>query len=200
MKEIKVRAGYYLADPNKEHFFKAVSGANINEDDYIEVAEDEAEEIMQRRDAESKITSIEVIDEISAVADVIPNVINTFSLDDKEALKRKDLYPDWSEYIGQSLTAGFKVKYIGKLYRVRQGISVVLADQYPSELTAALYEEINETASGTADDPIPYTGNMELFEGKYYSQNGVTYKCIRSTGQPVYHDLSALVGLYVEIA
>ena len=41
---------------------------------------------------------------------------------------------------------------------------------------------------------------MELFAGKYYSQNGVVYKCTRNSGQPVYHELSALVGLYVEIA
>lgn len=39
---------------------------------------------------------------------------------------------------------------------------------------------------------------MELFEGKYYSQSGVVYKCTRNTEQAVYHDLSALVGLYVE--
>lgn len=35
--------------------------------------------------------------------------------------------------------------------------------------TAALYEEINESAAGTLEDPIPYN-NMELEEGKYYSQ------------------------------
>ena len=39
---------------------------------------------------------------------------------------------------------------------------------------------------------------MELTEGLYYTQDGVTYLCNRGTGQPVYHPLSALVGLYVE--
>ena len=41
---------------------------------------------------------------------------------------------------------------------------------------------------------------MELTEGLYYSQNGIVYLCIRSSGQPVYHALSDLVGLYVEVA
>ena len=40
---------------------------------------------------------------------------------------------------------------------------------------------------------------MELFEGKYYSQDGVTYVCTRSTGVPVHHPLAQLVGLYVEV-
>ena len=39
---------------------------------------------------------------------------------------------------------------------------------------------------------------MALEQGKYYCQGGVTYLCIRDTGDPVYHDLSTLVGLYVQ--
>lgn len=199
MVEIKAREGYYLSEPNKEHFYTAISGANVSADDYIEVPVEEAEEIMRRRDAEARITTIEELDNVAIAAEVIPDIINTFDLSDEEALKRKHLYPEWASFIGKSLDTGFKVQYDDKLYKVRQPIAVVLEDQYPSQLTASLYEEINETAAGTIDDPIPYNGNMELFEGLYYSQNGVTYKCIRSTGQAVYHDLSALVGIYVEM-
>ena len=54
--------------------------------------------------------------------------------------------------------------------------------------------------AGTLDDPIPYDGNMELTEGLYYIQDEIVYLCTRSSGQPVYHALSALVGLYVEVA
>ena len=198
MVEIKAREGYYLSEPNKEHFYTAISGANVSADDYIEVPVEEAEEIMRRREAEAQITTIEELDNVALAAEVIPDVINTFELSDEEALKRKTLYPEWASFIGKSLNTGFKVQYGDNLYKVRQPIAVVLDNQAPSQLTAALYEEINETASGTIDDPIPYNGNMELFEGLYYSQNGVTYKCIRSTGQAVYHDLGALVGIYVE--
>lgn len=126
--------------------------------------------------------------------------IQTMSLTDNEALKVKSMYPYWMEFIGKSLTTGMKVQYNDGLYRVRQDIATVLENQPPSIDTAALYEEINETASGTIDDPIPYNNNMELFEGKYYSQDDVTYKCTRSTGQAVYANLSELVGIYVEVA
>lgn len=198
MTEIKPQEGYYLSDPNKEHFYSAIFGVNVSADDYIEVPVKEAEEIMRRRDAEAQITTIEDLDNVALAAEVIPDVINTFDLSDAESLKRKHLYPEWASFIGKPLNTGFKVQYGDNLYKVRQPIAVVLEDQYPSQLTAALYEEINETASGTIDDPIPYNGNMELFEGLYYSQNGVTYKCTRSTGTAVYHDLSALVGIYVQ--
>lgn len=135
---------------------------------------------------------------IRQVAMFATMAVNSMSLSDEQALEIKDLHPEWSSFIGKSLAVGFKVLYEGRLYKVRQQIATVLENQAPSEFTAALYEEINETAAGTLEDPIPYNGNMELLEGKYYSQNGVTYKCTRSTGQAVYHDLSALVGIYVE--
>ena len=35
--------------------------------------------------------------------------------------------------------------------------------------------------------------------GKYYTQGGVLYLCNRDTGDPVYHALSELVGLYVVV-
>ena len=52
----------------------------------------------------------------------------------------------------------------------------------------------------TQDDPIPYEGNMALENGKYYSRDGVVYRCTRDTGNPVFQALSDLVGLYVEVA
>lgn len=126
--------------------------------------------------------------------------INSFELTNEQALSVKLLYPQWNTFIGKSLKQGMRVLYDSKLYNVRQEVATVLENQYPSINTAALYEEINETNAGTFDDPIPYNNNMELFEGKYYIQDDVIYKCTRSTGQAVYHSLSELVGIYVEVA
>lgn len=50
----------------------------------------------------------------------------------------------------------------------------------------------------TGEDPIIYIPPMEIFKDKYYIQNGIKYKCTRNSEQPLTHDLSALVGLYVE--
>lgn len=36
------------------------------------------------------------------------------------------------------------------------------------------------------------------FNGKFYTQDGVKYKCTRDSGTPLSHDLKDLVGTYVE--
>lgn len=109
-----------------------------------------------------------------------------------------ELYPAWDGFIGSTLDEGMKVTYAGRLWRVRQAVSTVLENQPPSLETAALYEVIEEQHAGTQEDPVPYQPPMEIFEGKYYSQDGVTYRCTRSSGQALTHNLSELVGLYVE--
>lgn len=124
--------------------------------------------------------------------------VNNVELTDEQSLSIKNMYPDWEDFIGKSLEVGFKVIYEDKLYKVKQKVETVLENQYPSITTAALYEEINESAAGTLEDPIPYNNNMELEEGKYYSQGGITYLCTRLTGQPVYNNLNDLVNLYVK--
>ena len=108
------------------------------------------------------------------------------------------VYP-FEHYIGKSLKTGQLVTYLDRIYRVRQDIPVVLEGQYPSVDTAALYEVIEKEHSGEADDPIPYLPPMEIFNGKHYTQDGVTYLCTRDSGNPVYHALKDLVGLYVEV-
>ena len=118
---------------------------------------------------------------------------------DEEALKRPLLVYSWDTYVGKSLTKGQVVSYDDKLWRVRQAVATVLENQPPSLDTAALYEVIEVEAAGTQDDPIPYTPPMEIFNGKYYTQGGVLYKCTRDSGQALSHDLAALVGLYVEV-
>ena len=65
--------------------------------------------------------------------------------------------------------------------------------------TNGIYNE-NGEEMGTIENPIAYDGNMILENGKYYIQDGVTYKCNRDTGIAVYHALKDLVGLYVELA
>lgn len=124
--------------------------------------------------------------------------INATPLTDNQAISVKNLHPEWKEFIGKSLSTGFRVLHEDALYKVRQDISVVLENQPPSIDTAALYEEINETHDGTKTDPIPY--NMALELGKYYIQDDIIYMCTRDTGQAVYQDLSDLVGIYVQIA
>lgn len=124
---------------------------------------------------------------------------NAVERSDLDALAVKDIYPAWDSLIGQTVNVDFKLTYDGKLYKVIQA-HTVQADWIPGVGTESLYAVIDEGHTGAEDDPIPYDGNMELTEGLYYSQDGIVYLCTRSTGQPVYHALGDLVGLYVEVA
>lgn len=118
---------------------------------------------------------------------------------DEDALKRPLLVYEWDTYIGKSLKTGQIVSYESKLYRVRQNISTVIEGYAPQLSTASLYEVIEVASAGTIDDPIPYTPPMEIFNGKYYTQNGVKYKCIRDSQTALSHNLADLVALYVEV-
>ena len=103
----------------------------------------------------------------------------------------------------ETLKNAFKVKEIRHkiywtllfllIYRIGCFIPV------PGVGTESLFSLVDETHSGTIDDPIPYEKNMEIFEGLHYIQNGILYLCFRSSGQPLYHDLANLVGVYVEV-
>lgn len=124
----------------------------------------------------------------------------------EQMIEHQQFAPKWGEDIkeGDALKKGDKFTFNGKLYAVLQDHSV-LAHYEPSINTASLYVEVtpdyNEQGEemGTLENPIPYEGNMVLENGKYYSQDGVTYLCNRDSGNPVYHALKDLVGLYVDI-
>lgn len=122
--------------------------------------------------------------------------MTTFS--NNEALKVKGLFDDWSDFIGQTLNAGQIVRTAEGLWRVRQE-HMAQRHYTPSIHTAALYERIVKDHEGTESDPIPYAPPMEIFNGKYYTQEGVKYYCNRDSEQALTHNLSELVGLYVSI-
>lgn len=126
-----------------------------------------------------------------------------------DMIKHQQFAPKWGEdegfKEGDSVAKGDKFTYDGKLWAVLQDHTIMLY-YYPSINTASLYVEVtpdyNEQGEemGTLDNPIPYEGNMVLENGKYYSQDSVTYLCNRDSGNPVYHALKDLVGLYVILA
>ena len=118
------------------------------------------------------------------------------TLSDSEAYDVAELFPMWK--VDTAYQTGDRVQYDGKLYKCLQG-HTSQEDWIPST-AVSLWVEVAEPGQGdTPDNPIPYNNNMELFEGKYYSQADVVYICFRSTGIPVYNNLADLVGLYVNV-
>lgn len=124
------------------------------------------------------------------------------SLEDDVALTAVELFPAWKELVatGKTVSKGFRFQHDGKLYRIEQPTYTFVITYVPGTAgTESLFSLIDESHKGTMEDPIPYSKNMEIYKGLYYTQNDVLYLCIRDSGQPLYHDLSALVGSYVEV-
>ena len=130
--------------------------------------------------------------------------INTIAVDNQTALRMRIYYPTFSELVGQTVKKGTKFRATDSedadLYTVIQPELTIQEHYPPGTGTESLYTRIDEQHDGTKYDPIPYDGNMALVNGLYYTQGGVLYLCNRDTVNPVYHALSELVGLYVEVA
>lgn len=116
---------------------------------------------------------------------------------DEEALDNIELFPTWQSKIGTQVSQGERLYFDDKLYKVLQAHTP--QEDWRPDTTASLYVQvIAESDAGTIGNPIPFEVNMELVEGKYYTENGVKYLCVRELAQSVWH-LSDLVGNYVQV-
>lgn len=165
-------------------------------------AEEEAQyaEMAAREAAEEKHRPL-TAEEVTAM--LIKQQINSITVDDQTALRMRRYYPTFAELVGQTVKQGTKFRADGSenadLYKTIQPELTIQAHYPPGEGTESLYTRIDEIHDGTKYDPIPYEGNMTLYNGKYYIEGGVTYLCNRDTGNPVYNKLSELIGIYVEV-
>ena len=118
-------------------------------------------------------------------------------LDDTQAAKLTLCYDAWTT--DKAYKVGDRVLCDGKLWKCRQA-HTSQENWKPSINTASLWEVINVENAGTLDDPIPYDQTMTVYNGKYYLEEGIIYKCIRDSGQPLYATCASLVGNYFEVA
>ena len=141
-------------------------------------------------------------EEVTAL--LIKQQINSITVDDQTALRMRRYYPTFAELVGQTVKLGTKFRAddseSADLYKTIQPELTIQAHYPPGEGTESLYTRIDEIHDGTQYDPIPYSGNMALENGKYYIEDGVIYLCNRDTGIAVHNKLADLVGIYVVLA
>lgn len=204
---LQSKGGCYLTEAadvkiEERHFVNTVLITSAEEvAKWREVTEAEKEAMLRQGTVlDVSQLSAAYLDEVDELLSEIPAQINKVSLTPAEALAHKKYYPEWGDEnapMGKQVEPGFRMTYGEDLYEVIQA-HALQADWVPGAGTESLYKVVNVEHEGTQDDPIPYNGNMELENGKYYTQDGKTYLCNRDTGQPVYHTLAELIGLYVE--
>ena len=138
------------------------------------------------------VASIKRVDNL---VEGITSRINEVNMSVQESLELAAYFPKWAQ--DQFMPVGYKVSYEGSLYEVIQE-HTSQADWTPN-VTPSLFKVVQVEATGTIDDPIEWEQGMELFNGLYYTDNGVKYICNRDSGMGMVYDLANLVGLYVEV-
>lgn len=201
MKEIKAKEGYFLSQmgANGERIYvTAITGANVNEADWRDASQEEQEAYTDLEGCNNYEEVLAVKEQVADETKKLTRKINYIGLTDNEALSVKQLYPRWEDKVNTTIEAGYITLYNDNLWRARQTHTAM--EIYPPSLdTASLYEVIVKDHEGTMEDPIPYTPPMEIFNGKYYTQYDVLYKCTRDSGTALTHDLYDIRGLYVEL-
>lgn len=134
---------------------------------------------------------------------IIKEGINAVALSNDVSLRMKSYYPTWRELVDTQFTAeteGFKFTYGDDLYKTIHPKQEFLSNWVPGQGTESIFERIDETHTGTKDDPIPYKVNMTVYIDKFYTEDGILYRCIRNSGQALHNKASELVGHYFEVA
>ena len=135
-----------------------------------------------------------IVDKAKELKAAIDNVAANAT--DEIAVKSAILYEEWN---GDSKTykVGQRLNYGGSLYKVLQAHTS--QDDWTPDLATSLFSRIDEEHSGTKEDPIPYYVDMEVFSGKYYTEDSILYKCIRDSGIALQNKAADLVNNYFEV-
>lgn len=111
--------------------------------------------------------------------------MNAESNTDEQAVKVKELYPEWENIKdGEHLDKGTRVNYMNVLYKVIQAHDK--QSTWNPKDAASLFSPIDESHEGTLKDPIPWISGMESEYGLYYTDEGIIYLCIESSGVGLY--------------
>ena len=167
--------------------------------EYISLTDSEIAEIEDAKERDKAESLHEPLSTDEVIDIVLKAQINKIDIPDQTSVKMMDYYPEFADIIGQTVDLGFKFRYNDELYKTIQASLTIQGHYPPGTGTESLYTKIDVLHLGNKYDPIPYSGNMALENGKYYTQYDIMYKCTRDTINPVYNDLSELVGLYVEV-
>lgn len=116
-------------------------------------------------------------------------------IDDNDAFKKSSIIYDWSKYIDKSLKKGQIVSFGNRLYRAENDIDSVSVVDTPHKNKN--YVEVRKNYAGTIDDPIKFSSNQFLIEGKYYKQGNKVFYCTKTSTQKVRGDLKDFVGKFV---
>ena len=204
--KITADAGRYLTEvaevaPDKRTFRNMVIVATVEEAAGWKQITEQEKAALESQGAifGSQDVTPEYLGRVDTLLTGIAERINDTPMTAAQSLKNKKYYPQWKDIIGKPVDTGFRFNEGETMYEVIQP-HTISAEWIPGTGTESLYKVVQEEHEGTKDDPIPWQLNMELYNGKYYTDKGVKYLCVRDSGMGLSFALADLVsGGYVEI-
>lgn len=120
-------------------------------------------------------------------------------LTDDEAKKVPALFPLWETE--KAYAVGDRVWYQGSLYKCVQA-HTSQSTWNPKDAVSlwANVSEESQEADGSREHPFAWEQGMTSYEGKFYTEEGVLYLCIRDSGNPLYFPIASLIGTYFQVA
>lgn len=119
-------------------------------------------------------------------------------LTDDEAKKVPALFHLWTDHKqGDSIAAGVREWYKGSLYKciTPHNWQSDWAPDVAVSLWANVSEESQE-ADGSREHPYAWEQGMTSYNGKYYTENGKLYICIRDSISALYYNIADLIDIY----
>ena len=84
---------------------------------------------------------------MAAISSVLPSIVMRANLNDAEAIKYKNLYPEWT--VGETYELGWIVSYEGELYRIGQPSITASETHLPGATgTESIYSHIKVDEEG----------------------------------------------------
>ena len=120
-------------------------------------------------------------------------------LTDDEAKKVPALFPLWETE--KAYAVGDRVWYQASLYKCVQA-HTSQSTWNPKDAVSlwANVSEESQEADGSREHPYQWEQGMTSYNGKYYTENGILYLCIRDSGNPLYFPIASLIGTYFQVA
>jgi len=146
----------------------------------------------------------EYVKEVPDASDIVSQLkdlaqAQVSELTDDEAKKVPALFPLWETE--KAYTVGDRVWYQESLYKCVQA-HTSQSTWNPKDAVSlwANVSEESQEADGSREHPYAWESGMTSYNGKYYTEEGILYLCIRDSGNPLYYPISSLIGTYFQIA
>lgn len=192
---IKTMEGYSVDDPDimakrqlwREQIATLEGMTDAEYEDYVEP--EPTEYVKEVPDASDIVSQLKELAQVQVEA-----------LTDDEAKKVPALFPLWSPD-SKAYAVGDRVWYQSSLYKCVQA-HTSQSTWNPKDAVSlwANVSEESQEADGSREHPYQWEQGMTSYNGKFYTEEGILYLCIRDSGNPLYFPISSLIGTYFQIA